>query len=475
MLNIVETMNVFDLKNYSEADNKFSVETKKHTFSDIFGKEKRSLLSGRRSAVKCAEYGNQNKIENFMDKTNNLNNADKPYNRTKSPVTDDKASLGETKKLKKHKDADIDKTVRDAQEETANKDAVLSFQLVLSAILEDILGFEYIGNEDTEISVDKLQNLDSLREQLFSLLETADILSDDFFKQNLETIVDILNKIDDTFTLHNNGQLAVFKPDEMTGNLEEISKSIQSILNESNIIKPINPQNPYAKDDFLNPEGERLTENGEMLANIGRTEKGINNSIKPIDKFILNDKEEQLFKQFMEDNEASFEGQAIVFQQEVNNRDINLGAMKDRVMESKQFVHEIAQKMGTFILMGKNEINIQLIPENLGKLSIKIGLNEGTLTGKIYAENYSVKETIEANLDQLRGSLEEQGLNISSLEVYINSHTQNFENSLYQSAFTNRQKSKAVHIKTDNGIAMLEQNVDETNPYLRTNQFDSLV
>lgn len=471
MLNIAGTINVLDLRNGLTTNNKSFIEINRHIFSDILNKERENLLSDRRG-IKSIEYENQNRIENFTDKTNTLNDTNKPYNRPKPTARNNKTSPNKTVQPKEHRDIDVDDTIENAEEEVIDKNMAALRSVLL--MLENILGLENADSVDMEINTDQLRELDSLKEQLLPLSETANLLSDDSLKQNIETIIDTINKISDELLLHNNEQLAMFKPDEIADNLEGIRDSIQSVLNESNIIKPTNPQNPYVKDDFLNPEEERSMENEKMLINIDGTEKGISNNIKSANKFVSNNKEEP-FKQSKEDSEVLFKEQIVVFQQAGDSQNIDLKVIKDQVIESKQFINEIAQKVGTFILKGKNEMCIRLIPEHLGKLSIKIGLNEGTLTGKIYAENYSVKEAIEANLDQLRDSLEEQGLNISSLEVHINDNTQNFENSLYQSAFTNRPKFKTDHIETDSNFITMEQNIEQTNPYLIASQIDSLV
>ena len=74
----------------------------------------------------------------------------------------------------------------------------------------------------------------------------------------------------------------------------------------------------------------------------------------------------------------------------------------------------------------------------------------------------------------MRDCLEEQGFNIASLEVHID-NSQDFERNLYELNFANKQKSKTNPIKISNGVAVVEQNIDETNPYLKISQFDSLV
>ncbi len=475
MLSILEASNFPNQNNNPITKNRISTENNKQMFSKIFNNEKKSLLLNK-----------QNKTKNLTNKTNDLNSTNKPYGKSESNAIDNKTSLNKTKQLKEYKDINIDETVENIEEEPVDKDVAVLLQSILLTILENISGLENMDNKDIEISADQLQNLDNLKGQLFSLLETTDTLIDDSLKQDIETVIELINKtneehllnIGEEQLLNDKTQLVTYKSGELMSNLEELKSNIQSILNKSNINKLDDSQKLHVKDSFLNLEKQLAkTEDEEVLLNIGNIKKEIKNNIKAVDKFTSDGKEEQFLKQFKfkEDNEILFREQVIIPQQETIDQNINLKVIKDQIIEPRQFINEIAQKAGTFILKGKNEMNIQLIPENLGKLSIKIGLNEGTLTGKICAENYSVKETIEANLNQLRDSLEEQGLNIASLEVYINDNSQNFERSLYQSKFTNGQKLQISPVETDGNFITLEEDVGQTNPYLITSQIDSLV
>ena len=472
MINIAEALHIPDQKNNFTINSKFSTENSKQIFSDIFNNEKRNLLFGKGDAIKNVAYNEQNKIKNTINQTSNPNNANKPDNKFKSDASSNRVSPNKTEQPKKCENTDTKETTEDTEEEKVNKD-MTALQFLLLMMLDNIQDCEDADSKNIEIDADQLQELDSLKEQLLSLLETS-ALSDDSLKQNIETIVDTINKISDELLLHNKGQLSVLKSDELVDNLEEIKSNIQSILNRPDIAKPANLQNLYAEEDFSNSGKKQSAENKETLSGANNTEKSIKNSVKSIDKFILDNSREQFPEQFKKDSDILSEGQIVVFQQGVNNRTIDLEVMK-QIMEPKQFINEIAQKAGAFILKGKNEMSIQLIPEHLGKLSIKIGLNEGTLTGKIYAENYSVKETIEANLDQLRNSLEEQGLNIAGLEVHINDNLQNFERNLYKPKFINRQKTETDSVGINSNFITLEESTEQANPYLITSKIDSLV
>lgn len=466
MMNITEAYNFIDRKSGYTPNSKGSGASNNEAFSSILNKEKKGLLSDKQKDAKNIINNNQNKTKGFTKQINNSNNiTDKSYNEPRSNVIDNKASTNEakneTKQVKKYQDENIDEITENLEEDMDSSHGILLVQSILLAVLENIEALEdtdYDGN--IEINVEQF---DDLREQLLSLLEIIDTTEDDSFKQNIENIVVLLKDMTDEKTL-----------DPKLIDIKELKDNIQSVLNNFNPSRLSNIQNIQIKDDFVNAE-ESLKEKEETLINVDDTDKKAEKEAKVLDKSILEDDEEQVLNQPIKDKEVLFKEQLIRPDQHTKEQVINLKVVNEQIVEPRQFISEIAQKASTLILKDKNEMNIQLIPENLGKISIKIGLNEGTLTGKIYAENYSVKEIIESNLNQLRDSLEEQGLNIGGLEVHINDNPHSFNRNLNQPTFTNRQKSKINSIESNINSIDLEESAEQINPYLTINRFEGLV
>jgi flagellar hook-length control protein FliK len=65
------------------------------------------------------------------------------------------------------------------------------------------------------------------------------------------------------------------------------------------------------------------------------------------------------------------------------------------------------------------EIRIQLKPDHLGELSLRIATHNGVVTAQFLAENQRVKELIEAGFSDLKDALEQAGINISDIEVNV--------------------------------------------------------
>lgn len=66
---------------------------------------------------------------------------------------------------------------------------------------------------------------------------------------------------------------------------------------------------------------------------------------------------------------------------------------------------------------GEKVIRIKLIPEELGEVRVELKLENGKVTGQIFTEQLATKELFAANLQQLRTTLQSQGVQVSNLLV----------------------------------------------------------
>lgn len=67
-------------------------------------------------------------------------------------------------------------------------------------------------------------------------------------------------------------------------------------------------------------------------------------------------------------------------------------------------------------------MEIQLNPENLGKVNLLVTAREGVITAQITAENEQVKRAIESQIGTLKETFENQGLKVDAVEVTVQSH-----------------------------------------------------
>lgn len=75
-------------------------------------------------------------------------------------------------------------------------------------------------------------------------------------------------------------------------------------------------------------------------------------------------------------------------------------------------------------------MEMQLNPENLGKIYVQVTAKEGVVTAHLAVQNESVKEALENQTIQLRENMNQQGIKVEAVEVTIASHE--FERNLEQ-------------------------------------------
>lgn len=89
-------------------------------------------------------------------------------------------------------------------------------------------------------------------------------------------------------------------------------------------------------------------------------------------------------------------------------------------------VADIIQQVSEFTrIMYRGEVTsmeMQLNPENLGKVYVQVSSKEGVITANIAAQNETVKEALESQVAVLKENMNQQGLKVEAVEVTIASH-----------------------------------------------------
>lgn len=81
------------------------------------------------------------------------------------------------------------------------------------------------------------------------------------------------------------------------------------------------------------------------------------------------------------------------------------------------------------------ELQVQLKPESLGRVDLKVSMENGVLTGRILVDNPAVKAALEASLPQLRQNLADQGIALQSMTVGYGSERGQSQGNAHQSMY----------------------------------------
>ncbi len=85
-----------------------------------------------------------------------------------------------------------------------------------------------------------------------------------------------------------------------------------------------------------------------------------------------------------------------------------------------QLFSQIVDQVKVMTSNGHSQMELSLKPDHLGKLQLHVSLENHLITAKFVAESEQVKQIIETNLVQLRKSLQENGVQVDSLQVTVN-------------------------------------------------------
>jgi flagellar hook-length control protein FliK len=151
-------------------------------------------------------------------------------------------------------------------------------------------------------------------------------------------------------------------------------------------------------------------------------------------------------------------------------------APKSETVNKAEIINQIVKKAELIFTDAKQEMRMQLEPENLGKLTLKLAVEKGLITAKFVAESYEVKKVIESNLNELKDMLQEKGLEVQNFTVSVgqDNREQNSGNAFHQWKETVKLNSRSMNKGSYDGYPTDEvAPVRTANPYsIHNGKFD---
>jgi flagellar hook-length control protein FliK len=135
-------------------------------------------------------------------------------------------------------------------------------------------------------------------------------------------------------------------------------------------------------------------------------------------------------------------------------------------VRSSEVINQVVEKAKVILNQDKSEMVIQMKPDHLGKLELKVVTEQGIVAAKFIAESQQVKEIIETNMQLLKDALQKQGIAIDGISVQVG-HDRKDEYQ-QQNAYESKNGSRAGRGKYGNGgsegVAAVGGNILETLP-----------
>jgi flagellar hook-length control protein FliK len=128
----------------------------------------------------------------------------------------------------------------------------------------------------------------------------------------------------------------------------------------------------------------------------------------------------------------------------------------NKSLDSQKIIDNIIKNITQSMHNGKMEIEVKLIPENLGKMTVKVSMEEGNLSANIEVKYPEVKHIIETNLVRLRNDLQQNGVNLEKINVFLSDQRQ-FEGN----------QNRYLNTKNQNSNGIQDFKVEEEFDYVR--------
>lgn len=99
-------------------------------------------------------------------------------------------------------------------------------------------------------------------------------------------------------------------------------------------------------------------------------------------------------------------------------------------VDTMEIIEQIVENTKVLVDTETTTMQMQLNPENLGKIYLNISSKEGSVNAQMMVTNEAVKEALEAQIAMLKENLNQAGVKVDAVEVTIASHE--FERNLEQ-------------------------------------------
>jgi len=362
----------------------------KGDFSKIFENQQKDLENAEQVDVADDDFGGKNKVKEVQDTEENLVRENKVAADQNSNTV---RESGET-------NAEQSATEKDMKESSMSEEELTHAMEVLSGAVSDV---KNMLMQELQISEEELKalmqecnlsdmdllQLGNVKELMLKAADASDmtaLLTDEGLYSQSKTIeamfAEIIQSVEATLEAN---------PEEVDALAEAVSK-LENKAEESVLVEVVNN-----------------TEDGGKLKS-GETQKQAETNQNP-----------------MQENNF-FGGQNQMAQATDNVQNVETPVTSYTNVEAENIMRQIIDHMQLQLKADSTEVNMQLQPENLGTLQIRISAKEGIMTAQFTTASETVKSVLEAQMIQLQQQFDQQNIKVEAIEVTVQTHA--FESAL---------------------------------------------
>ena len=380
--------------------------------------------------------------------------SEKPVGKEPAATTTQPAAVADSTKKLNVKESSPTQKVKELQNQLEDtKDA---FETGVKEILKDELGVSDEQVEDA-MSILGLQWMDllnpaSLSQLVTQLTGTEDacslLMSEEFtnIMQNTDALVQNLSETlgiskDEWVALQN--QLAELTADfnetvDMAdGGVQEMAPQTDAtITSQDTTVMAATVQMTHTTEETKNVQPEEETEDATPVIQVNASEDAqTENNVSENASGEMGEPAAQSQKtkeSSVNEHAQNMEFQVRAEQLAAAPEEVNKVASRTTI-DVQDIMNQITEFAKVNLSPENSSIEMQLNPENLGKVYLHIAATkEGNITAELAVSSEAVKTALEAQIADLRTSLNQQGIKVDAVEVTIASHE--FERNLEQNA-----------------------------------------
>jgi flagellar hook-length control protein FliK len=117
---------------------------------------------------------------------------------------------------------------------------------------------------------------------------------------------------------------------------------------------------------------------------------------------------------------------------EVTDAENAAGIPEYASVDAQDIIDQIVEQTKVILKSDTTSIEMQLNPENLGKIFLNISSKEGAVSAQLFAQNDAVRAALETQIATLTENLNQAGVKVDAIEVSVAAHQ--FERNLEQNA-----------------------------------------
>lgn len=278
------------------------------------------------------------------------------------------------------------------------------------------------------------QNLAGFVMQLTGLSETEAVLFDDSFLNVMETLNDLktelMKELDLTLAEFDEfvAQLKAFTTEESKMPQPEVPEVLDAPLEtvpKAETVAKQTAETLETLDEQLETDSTKTVET-ESAENERTEEQKDVPSVETKTETSAEKQESESFR-------STDSNESVVMNNHTQTVNAEIPKMQTSTytsVEPMQIIEQIAEQVRVFNNTDSKTMEMQLNPENLGKIYLHISSEEGIVNAHFTATNEAVKEALEMQFATLRENLTQAGVKVDAIEVTIASHE--FEQNLEQ-------------------------------------------